>query len=324
MIRQVCLLLVTLTACTSLTWASTDLTDIIEIAAPSLQSSYLENTEKQQLLVALPPSYHLSNQRYPVVYYLHGYNGSIREASRVSEQLPDMLKEDPELTEMIVIGVNGVNQFGGSFYVNSPVTGNWEDFVTQDVINYVDSHYRTLKDPHYRGIAGFSMGGFATTNIALRHPDKFQHMHAFSAGLFDKQGLNDAVNQWQSMRWFRVLKGYAAAFAPMANAEKTPKWHNWDANDPNVIALWESGFGDIPAKLDRYLDRGVPLKSIRIEYGLRDQFPWIPKGSAYLVSELKKRNIEHEELAHDGMHSFSAQQGQNAIRFFHQSFKSQK
>ncbi|MGR5288617.1 alpha/beta hydrolase [Vibrio maritimus] len=303
--------------------ASSPLKQTIQIPAPSLQSGYLDNSDTQQLFVALPPSYHTSNKRYPVVYYLHGYNGSVREADRIAKHLPTLLAQDNALTEMIIVGINGANQFGGSFYVNSAVTGNWEDFVVNDVINYLDTHYRTLSEAHYRGLAGFSMGGFATTNLALRHPDTFQHMHAFSAGLFDENGLTDAVTQWQTMRWYRVLKGYAAAFAPIENSEAKAEWYDWDANDPAIKAMWESGFGAIPDKLERYLKQPQKLSSIRIEYGMNDQFPWIPKGSAYLASELKKRHISHEEYAHDGNHTFTATQGKNAIVFFDKAFKKQ-
>lgn len=308
---------------TSFAFANPPLKQTIDIPAPSLHSGDLDNDETQQLFVALPPGYHTGKQRYPVIYYLHGYNGSVREADRIAKHLPALLAQDPSLTEMIIVGINGANQFGGSFYVNSAVTGNWEDFVVKDVITYVDTHYRTLSEPHYRGLTGFSMGGFATTNLALRHPDTFQHMHAFSAGLFDENGLTDAVTQWQTMRWYRVLKGYAAAFAPIENSEAKAEWHNWDATNPKVTALWESGFGAIPEKLDHYLKKPNKLSSIRIEYGMNDQFPWIPKGSAYLAAELKKRRIPHEEYAHDGNHTFTATQGKNAIVFFDKAFKKQ-
>jgi hypothetical protein len=56
---------------------------------------------------------------------------------------------------------------------------------------------------------------------------------------------------------------------------------------------------------------------------MNDQFPWIPKGSAYLVAELKNRNIPHEEYAHDGNHTFTPTQGKSAILFFDKAFKKQ-
>ena len=52
----------------------------------------------------------------------------------------DALIKSGKAKDMIVVVANGISKMGGSFYVNSPVTGNWDDFITQDVVNYVDSH----------------------------------------------------------------------------------------------------------------------------------------------------------------------------------------
>ena len=81
---------------------------------------------------------------------------------------------------------------GGSFYVNSPVTGNWEDFITQDVVGYVDSHFRTLAQAESRGITGHSMGGFGALNIAMHRPDVFSAVYSMSPGLFDENGLQES------------------------------------------------------------------------------------------------------------------------------------
>ncbi len=66
---------------------------------------------------------------------------------------------------MIVVTAPGQHRFGGSFYVNSPVTGNWEDLIVTDIVGYVDTHYRTLAQSASRGIAGYSMGGYGALRI---------------------------------------------------------------------------------------------------------------------------------------------------------------
>ena len=45
---------------------------------------------------------------------------------------------------MIIVVPNGKNKYLGSFYANSSSTGNWDDYVTRDVVTYIDAHYRTL------------------------------------------------------------------------------------------------------------------------------------------------------------------------------------
>ncbi len=82
---------------------------------------------------------------------------------------------------MIVVLPNG----NRSFFVNSvsAPTGRFEDVIVKDLIDYVDSHYRTIAAREGRAIAGISMGGFGATVLGLRHPDLFRTVGALSASL---------------------------------------------------------------------------------------------------------------------------------------------
>ena len=191
----------------------------INIAAPSLENAKLDVNEKQALHIYLPPSYGSSNKQYPVMYYLHGYGGNANEANVITRTLDNYILAD-KAQEMIVVGINGNNQFGGSFYANSPITGNWRDFVIKDVVDYIDSNYRTLAKADYRGIVGYSMGGYAAINIAFKHPDKFKHLFSLSPGLFDEKGLDIATRQWKNEGWSTFMNGYGAAFAYKKNTNK--------------------------------------------------------------------------------------------------------
>jgi len=62
---------------------------------------------------------------------------------------------------------------GNTFYANSPVTGNAEDALVEDLVAHVDETYRTIPEASARGLSGFSMGGSGTINVGLRHPDVF-------------------------------------------------------------------------------------------------------------------------------------------------------
>jgi len=70
----------------------------------------------------------------------------------------------------------------GSFYVNSPYTGKYMDYIAEDVIKYIDANYRTLAEQNNRAIMGGSMGGYGTLYITLHHPDKFISAAALSPG----------------------------------------------------------------------------------------------------------------------------------------------
>lgn len=294
---------------------------VIEIQAPSLQNSVISTKLQQPIYVHLPLSYFSTQQDYPVVYYLHGYNGSINEAKYLSSYVSDEMVKENQANEMIVVGVNGNNYFGGSFWANSPVTGNWEDFLLKDVISYVDTHYRTLSDAKYRGLAGFSMGGGAATNIALKHPNTFKHLFVLSGGLFDENGLDNATKQWKSNSWHHFLDGYAATFSPNLESTNHRKWLDWDETSNEIRELWKNGFGNLDIKVANYAQGKDRLLSVRIEYGTHDKFKWIPQGSHYLANQLRSTGLQVEEVTHDGGHSLTIKQGKHMVSFFTESFR---
>ncbi len=72
----------------------------------------------------------------------------------------------------------------GSFYINSASTGKFGDYIAHDVINYIDSHFRTIADSRHRAIAGASMGGYGTLCLCLDYPGTFSAAAALSPGNF--------------------------------------------------------------------------------------------------------------------------------------------
>ncbi|KXF81593.1 alpha/beta hydrolase [Enterovibrio coralii] len=304
----------------TMSYANESRLQYFKIDAPSLAGNKLNTPTEQFLYVYLPPSYFTSDKAYPVVYYLHGFGGGAMEARAISGSTLDKFSAKHQFQEMIIVGVNGSNQFGGGFFVNSPVSGNWEDFVTSDVLSYVDSNFRTMPSAENRGIVGFSMGGFGAVNIALRHPDKFQHLFALSPGLFDQNGLIAAVNQWQQQNWTAVLNAYAAAFSPNADGSEGNWWYAWNPNDPVIVEQWEAGYGQVEEKVDAYLQKTQRLANIHVEYGSDDEFPWIPEGSQYLVATLKGKGVDVSEHDHGGGHVISFRQAESIIRYFAEAF----
>jgi len=167
------------------------------IKSVSLQNAVLEVASEKQLVIYLPPSYHSSKKDYPVIYYLPGYTSPISELLEgyyEGFQLPkvlDSLIANHQLNEMIVVLCDGGNFLGGSFYVNSPLTGNYEDFITKEVVDYIDTNFRTIEAAASRGISGHSMGGFGAFNLGMRHPDLFGACYIMSPGMFNESGLYD-------------------------------------------------------------------------------------------------------------------------------------
>jgi S-formylglutathione hydrolase len=165
------------------------------IPAPSLRGNLVGEPAVQPIAVYLPPSYASTSDRYPVVYYLPGYNTPVtalfdgRYQGLSLVQSMDSLVAAGMVSEMIVVVVNGRSVLGGSFFANSPVTGNWEDFLVRDVVRYVDRNYKTMAYPAMRGITGHSAGATAALHVAMSHPDVFSGVYALSPGLFAGRGV---------------------------------------------------------------------------------------------------------------------------------------
>jgi enterochelin esterase family protein len=73
---------------------------------------------------------------------------------------------------MILILVDAATRYGGSQYINSSATGNYEDQILE-LVDYIDENFRTIPEPAARAIAGKSSGGFGATTHGMHHPDIF-------------------------------------------------------------------------------------------------------------------------------------------------------
>lgn len=272
----------------------------LKVPAPSLQNNLVNEPTVQFNYIYLPPSYYTSKQRYPVVYFMNGFGETADIIFAFKDQLDELIKQK-QIKEYIMVGINGINTLGGSFYVNSPVTGNWEDYVVKDVISYIDQKYRTIPKSSARGIAGFSMGGFATINLSFKYPEIFGVAFSLGPGLFNPDGLKKAMETWDP----GFLAAYGAAFAP--NPQKPAPYADilkLDGSDSDNLIKnkWENGFGNLPEKVSAYLKKDTRLKALRIEYGSGDRYSWIPEGCVYLSGLLTDAGIPHELIKFDGGH----------------------
>src|SRR5690606_39428345 len=123
-------------------------------------------------MVVLPPSYATSqNKRYPVVYSLHGFaidGKNFYNFMRVPEAVA---KNAAEGNEFIVVVPSTLTKMGGSMYSSSVTTGDFRKFIAHDLVEYIDSHYRTIARRGGRGPAGHSTGGYGTLVICIAYPE---------------------------------------------------------------------------------------------------------------------------------------------------------
>jgi enterochelin esterase-like enzyme len=151
-----------------------------------------------------PPGYEANQQKYPVLYLLHGANESDQSWSTVGRAgfILDNLIADRAAVPMIVVMPNGhVDQtppnvaWGVPMSGPLPLRGELVDFANEfatEIVPYVDSRYRTIADRPHRAIAGLSMGGTQTLNLAFADLERFSAVGVFSSGI-----LVGSVPDWE-------------------------------------------------------------------------------------------------------------------------------
>lgn len=157
----------------------------VKVHSPAIANNMLGDAEYRKVSVYLPPGYDQNGKSdYPVIYMLSDYNGTNEGWSQLSgsftETLDQIIKSG-KVKPMIMVFPDGKTKVGGGWYTNSPVAGNWEDFVVTDLVKYIDQNFRTLPFAASRGIAGKGMGGYGALKLATKHPDVFSAVYSLNA-----------------------------------------------------------------------------------------------------------------------------------------------
>jgi enterochelin esterase-like enzyme len=154
----------------------------IRVHGASLEGNLEGNTVDREVIVFLPPSYQADpNRRYPVVYALHGYSIGAEQWTHeihVPQTIEGAFAKGAK--EMIVVLPDSKTVHNGSMYSSSVTTGDFERFISHDLVEYVDAHYRTIPDRRSRGLVGHSMGGYGATRIGMKHPEVFGSLYIMS------------------------------------------------------------------------------------------------------------------------------------------------
>lgn len=143
----------------------------------------------RRMHVYTPPGYESGKGKFPVFYLLHGASDS--DDSWISEGrasfILDNLIAAGKAKPMIVALPAGHTRNSSSGPAPARAGAPTDEFVadfTTDIMPYIEKHYRTINDRAHRAIAGLSMGGSQTLNIAIPHLDSFAYVGVYSSGLF--------------------------------------------------------------------------------------------------------------------------------------------
>ncbi|HVB03760.1 MAG TPA: alpha/beta hydrolase-fold protein, partial [Chitinophagaceae bacterium] len=141
----------------------------------------------RRMHIYLPPGYETSDKKYPVLYLLHGYGDndadwtSVDRANTILDNLIDSGKAVP----MIIVMPTGMEPGMGFLAMSAgPDSDPFLADLLYSIIPYVNSHFRVKPGYTYRALAGLSMGGAQTLNIALFYPGTFAWFGVFSSGYF--------------------------------------------------------------------------------------------------------------------------------------------
>jgi enterochelin esterase-like enzyme/dienelactone hydrolase len=159
-------------------------------------------------IVYNPPGYGTGTKRYPVLYWLHGRDGSEWKGLELATKLHHAIVKR-KVPPMILVLANGGQR---TFYCDSADgTILSETALIKELIPFIDQNYRTVASREGRALEGFSMGGFGALKTALKHPEMFCSLVAGGSALFDVETFSQTAS---FQRMFGLDGGYYKAFDP--------------------------------------------------------------------------------------------------------------
>jgi S-formylglutathione hydrolase len=292
----------------------------ITVHGKALEGNLEGDSPDREATVYLPPSYHTDqSRRFPVVYLLHGYGGretTFTERLADVKESGDRLATNPGFSELIVVTPSAFTLHKGSMYSNSVTTGDWERFVAEDLVSYMDSHYRTLADRKSRGIAGHSMGGYGALRIGMKRPDVFMGLYAMSSCCLtanrnprvEAMAASEAIKTREQAEEAAKAPGFgpstslasAAAWSP--NPNNPPLFLDLPVKDgkvrPEIVAKWVA---NAPVEMvQQHAPALMRYYAIGLDIGTADS---LLGANRQLHEALTRLRVPHYYEEYDGDHT---------------------
>ncbi|MBC8489932.1 MAG: T9SS type A sorting domain-containing protein [Bacteroidetes bacterium] len=129
--------------------------------------------------VYFPPGYDDNpDWYYPVIYYLHGWTDDQNSLSEMLSTTQTLINNGTIDPLIMVCADNSPDPFYGSWYVNSIIWGNYEEYMVNDLVTWVESSFRAMPHRNWRSLLGQSMGGYGSFRYGILHKDKFRVLAA--------------------------------------------------------------------------------------------------------------------------------------------------
>jgi enterochelin esterase-like enzyme len=168
----------------------------------------------RRMHVYTPPGYESGSTKYPVFYLLHGAMdcddswSSVGRAGFILDNLIAAKKAKPMVVVMPAGHTSASFSMGGGGGIGAMVDEFGQEF-NKDILPYIESNYRVLTNRRNRAMAGLSMGGMQTLNIAISDLGKYAYIGVFSSGIFGSGPRTPAA---------------PGAAGPSTPAPSTPDW----------------------------------------------------------------------------------------------------
>ncbi|GAC1432074.1 MAG: alpha/beta hydrolase family protein [Chitinophagaceae bacterium] len=140
--------------------------------------TYSTSMKKNIKAVVIRPDDYARAKDLPVIYLLHGYGGNYADWIIKAKGF----EKAADLYQLMIVCPDGGT---GSWYWDSPLDANfqYETYVSNELVNWVDNTYKTIKSKKGRAITGLSMGGQGALYLAFRHQDIFGAAGSMSGGV---------------------------------------------------------------------------------------------------------------------------------------------
>ena len=300
--------------------AATGTIDHVIVHGKALEGNLEGDSPDREVTVYLPPSYAGDQtRRYPVVYLLHGYgerDDAFTGPLADLQQSADRLAAAQGFSAPIVVIPNAFSLHKGSMYSNSVTTGDWESFIAQDLVAYVDGRYRTLAKRMSRGLAGHSMGGYGAVRIGMKRPDVFSSLYIMSACCLtpatDPQSETmkaaEAIKTREQAEEAARAPGFgpsvslasAAAWSP--NPKNPPLYLDLPVKDgkvrPDIVAKWAANAPLV--MLESHVPALQSYYAIAIDIGTKDN---LVASNRQFHEAMTRLRIAHAYEEYDGDHT---------------------
>ena len=151
------------------------------ISSEALRGNVLGDPAERPLWVYVPPGYEEGDgRRYPTVYLLQGFFGHLDMWANRTPFAPTFIEAVDQafaagdIPPVILVLIDSWTSYGGSQFVDSPGTGNYHTYFCDEIVPWVDLHYRTVATSGGRAVSGKSSGGYGALVSGMLRPELFR------------------------------------------------------------------------------------------------------------------------------------------------------